>query len=180
MGVSPTPVREAFRRLSAEGLVEIVPWKGVVIQSYSEKEIKETYQCRIALEMLAVELAIGKVGDSDIEQLEEKFRKSKTVKTASELFQISTEIHELIIKLADNKKIIQLLENINSLIQHDRNITSYSKKRTLEIHNEHEKIINSIKAKDELKAKQAMKEHIENGYNYIIKMKESERSNLFS
>src|SRR5699024_11459993 len=72
MGVSPTPVREAFRRLPAEGLVEIVPWKGVVIQSYSEKEIKETYQCRIALEMLAVELAIGKVGDSDIEQLDRK------------------------------------------------------------------------------------------------------------
>src|SRR5699024_6087221 len=56
MNVSTTPVREAFRLLSVVGLVKIVPWKGVIVQSYSEKEIQETYQCRIALEVLAVQL----------------------------------------------------------------------------------------------------------------------------
>ena len=56
--VSPTPVREAFRMLAADGIVEIIPWKGVFIKKYSIEEIEEAYQCREVLEIIAVNLCI--------------------------------------------------------------------------------------------------------------------------
>ena len=66
LGVSATPVRETFRMLSMEGLVEIIPYKGVFVRKYTLEEIKSVYECRRALENLAIELAIDKLDESKL------------------------------------------------------------------------------------------------------------------
>lgn len=57
MGVSRGPLREAFRRLAAEGLLDMVPNRGAVVRRLSIREMKELFQVRIALEALAVRCA---------------------------------------------------------------------------------------------------------------------------
>lgn len=56
-GVSRGPLREAFRRLSAEGLLQIVPNRGALVRKLSYEETIELFQIRTALESLAVRLA---------------------------------------------------------------------------------------------------------------------------
>ena len=53
LGVSRTPVREAIRRLEQEGLVAMIPRKGAYVSGISLKDIREVYEIRAALEMLA-------------------------------------------------------------------------------------------------------------------------------
>src|SRR5262245_43090553 len=55
--VSRGPLREAFRRLSAEGLLEIVPHRGAMVRRLTLREMRELFQIRLGLEMLAARLA---------------------------------------------------------------------------------------------------------------------------
>lgn len=59
LGVSRGPLREAFRRLSAEGLIEIVPNRGAMVRRLSFRETQELFQIRTELEALAARLAAG-------------------------------------------------------------------------------------------------------------------------
>jgi DNA-binding GntR family transcriptional regulator len=65
MGVSRGPLREAFRRLAAEGLLDIVPNRGAVVRRLSFREMKELFQIRIALEALAVRCAAAVIDHGD-------------------------------------------------------------------------------------------------------------------
>jgi DNA-binding GntR family transcriptional regulator len=60
-GVSHIPVREAFRRLEAEGLVSIRPRHGAIVTSLSASEIEELYEMRIALECAAIRAAVPRL-----------------------------------------------------------------------------------------------------------------------
>jgi DNA-binding GntR family transcriptional regulator len=66
LGVSRGPLREAFRRLSAEGLIESVPNRGAVVRRLTATETQELFQIRAALETLAVQLAAANVAMPDI------------------------------------------------------------------------------------------------------------------
>ncbi|HZP76028.1 MAG TPA: GntR family transcriptional regulator [Pseudolabrys sp.] len=57
LGVSRGPLREAFRRLTAEGLIESIPNRGALVRRLSQQETRELFEIRAALEVLAAELA---------------------------------------------------------------------------------------------------------------------------
>ena len=63
LGISRSLLREAFRRLSAEGLLEIVPNRGALVHRLSLKEALELFQIRMELEALAARLAAQNMGD---------------------------------------------------------------------------------------------------------------------
>lgn len=65
-GVSRGPLREAFRRLSAEGLVELVPNRGAIVRRLSFREAVELFQIRGELEALAVRLAAANMANDCI------------------------------------------------------------------------------------------------------------------
>ncbi|MDR7077271.1 DNA-binding GntR family transcriptional regulator [Neobacillus niacini] len=167
MNVSPTPVREAFRRLAAEGLVKIVPWKGVVIQSFSEAEIIESYQCREALEVLAIRLAVENIDEKGIEKLRVLLNQSFEAESSTEFVSLNSEIHSVFIEYARNAKLKTLLDLVNDVIFHDRNISAYNSSRREKIIAEHMEIFNALKEKNADKAESAMRLHIKNGLEYI-------------
>ncbi|HEX6662062.1 MAG TPA: GntR family transcriptional regulator [Gaiellaceae bacterium] len=70
LGVSRGPIREALGRLASEGLVIVRPRRGAVVRSLSKEEFLELYQVREALEMMAVRLAVPRLGKEDLEELQ--------------------------------------------------------------------------------------------------------------
>lgn len=71
LGVSRTPIREALRRLSNEGLVNIYPRRFAEIATFSEEDIRDLGIMRINLDTLAVQLAVENGSNSDFYQLQE-------------------------------------------------------------------------------------------------------------
>ncbi len=68
--VSRGPVREAFRRLEAEGLISLIPRRGAVVRSLSQEEFLDAYRVREALEVLAIRLATTRLENDQLERLE--------------------------------------------------------------------------------------------------------------
>jgi DNA-binding GntR family transcriptional regulator len=67
---SHVPVREAFQRLEAQGLVVALPRRGVRVTTLSPESVKETVEMRAALEVLALKHSVPKLSDAHIDQLE--------------------------------------------------------------------------------------------------------------
>src|SRR4029079_4949724 len=68
-GVSRTPVREALRKLQANGLVEMLPRRGALLHGPSAREAREGYEVRGALEGLAASLAATCIRDDELRRL---------------------------------------------------------------------------------------------------------------
>ncbi len=167
--VSSTPVREAFRRLESERLVTIIPYRGAVVQEFSTKEVEEVYQCRRSLEVLAIELAVEHIDDEGIGKLQALVEKSKTEADFSEYVNINTTIHDTIMYYANNATLDSLLQQLQDVIYHNRNISSFNTARKKEIYNEHVRIVEALESRDKEAAAQAMSEHVMNGFEYIKK-----------
>jgi DNA-binding GntR family transcriptional regulator len=69
-GVSRTPIREALRRLSAQGLVSFTPNRGVRVRTLSREELREAFLVRAELEGLATELAVPRMTPERLVELE--------------------------------------------------------------------------------------------------------------
>lgn len=169
LGVSPTPVREAFRRLAAEGLVAIAPWRGVTVQSVSDREMIESYQCREVLEGLACRLAAGTLDEGGLAELRRLLQASRQARTASEVARRNTELHNVIIAYAGNAKLSAMLGLFHAVIQRDRSLTAYNARRRAEIHAEHAAVIEALTARDAEAAEQAMRRHVHNGFAYRLR-----------
>ncbi|HLR51817.1 MAG TPA: GntR family transcriptional regulator [Candidatus Avamphibacillus sp.] len=169
LNVSATPIREAFSRLLSEGLIKMTPYRGTIVQEFSFQEISDVYECREALELKAIDLSINKIKNEEIEELKYLLEKSAFTSTHTEYVKINSRIHDVILNCANNKLLNGFMKQIREVIIHNRNVSSYSEERKNEIYKEHKKIINAIERKSKESAKTYMKEHIQNGYNYIQK-----------
>ena len=72
MGVSRTPVREAFRQLELEGLIQIVPNKGAYVTGITEKDVKDIYMIRSLLEGLCARWATEHITEEQMEEMEDR------------------------------------------------------------------------------------------------------------
>ena len=167
LNVSATPVREAFRMLATEGLVKIEPWKGVVVQGFSQNEKKDTMECRKALELLALELFFEEMTQEDIEAIKESIQKSK-IAEEKEFSRISNSIHNVWILGSRNIKIATLLQFLGDVTSYEMTKSSRDRERKEDICKEHLDIYYGLLEKDLEKAKKALAFHIEKGYYYNI------------
>ena len=69
--VSRTPVREAFRQLEADGLIENIPNRGAFVTGLTKRDISDLFDLRGLFEVQAVEWAIRRMTSEDIDQLAE-------------------------------------------------------------------------------------------------------------
>lgn len=112
-GVSRTPVREAFKRLSAEGLIDFMPNKGAVVTRINRDEISILWDIRIFVETEAVSLAAVKATDSDkqllqsiIEQMQYEQQQNST------FFEDSVSaLNNAILEIAEVRQLSRLYSN---------------------------------------------------------------------
>lgn len=115
IGVSRTPVREAIRMLELEGLVKMIPRRGALVADISQKELRDVLEVRNALEQLAIELACERITKEQIDELKvnvAEFKRVTRTKDVTKLAQIDVEFHDIIFNATDNRRLIQMLNNL--------------------------------------------------------------------
>lgn len=171
LGVSRTPVREAIRKLELEGLVIMTARKGAEVAPINEKDLREVLEIRKSLESLACELACRNVKEADVRSLRQINREIEEAVEAEDIERITkkdVEFHEAINLITDNRRLIQMLHQLKEHIFRYRfeYIKEMKNKRT--IVDEHNRIIDSIAARDQERASREIGLHIEIQEKYIL------------
>ncbi|MCQ1529212.1 GntR family transcriptional regulator [Lutispora saccharofermentans] len=165
LGVSRTPVREALNILNGEGLLHIIPKKGIQITSLSVKKMKQIYEIRKILEPVSVSQAIRNIKPSHIEYLTNL---DKTLRTGfdrsdvTDIFKYGMDIHLYIADLSGNEVLVSILKWLREesyrgyvyyLKQYMDRCTDDERKIVEEkTINNHSKIVEALKEGDEQRA----------------------------
>lgn len=114
LNVSRTPIREALKQLEADGLIEIVPYRGAKVKSIEPDKVIEEYILRAALEGLAAELAVSHITDDDIKELEVLELEMDELLLQNDFpsyFKVNHDFHYKLYSLAGSSRLIELINS---------------------------------------------------------------------
>ena len=164
MNISRAPIREALNRLEKEGFVTITPRKGAAVAHITAQMIEDIFEIRETLESLAVKKSIGKIALEELEKVGESFKKfiNKTAneKNCVQYLALDKKFHDLLSQNCGNKKLIELLANLQEQIHWLRNISLKRIAFTGSV-KEHLAIIEALKKNNEEFIIKALLQHLE-------------------
>lgn len=172
LGVSRTPVREAFRQLELEGLIQIVPNKGAYVTGITAKDVKDIYMIRSSLEGMCARLATENITEEQLEELEENvylasFHASKG--HMEQMAELDNRFHHILYEACDSKMLQKLLQDFHQYVMRVRRKTLSTNERGMASNEEHRLIMEAIKAKNAAKAERLANLHMSNAYENMVK-----------
>lgn len=166
LGLSRSPVREAFRRLEQERLVT-VNRHGVVVQALDPRDVEELYQVRQHLEVLVARLAARNFTPKHRHTLQEILQRMSAALDAQDQARVALEsmrFHRAIAEIAGNRRLAGLVAAIGEEIQRFRSLNIQQSTRTVAVVREHRQIFAALAARDEERAARVMAQHIERSW----------------
>jgi len=160
LGVSPTPVREALRRLEAEGYVAHEPHRGTVVMWPERSDVYEVAVIRGMLEGRGAELAAKRVTTSDLDDLDELNRRLVESDEATERLALDREFHGRICEISGT----WILLNQLNLIWRALGNGTHMQIEPKEWARQHQVIIDALAAGDCSEAKAATYSHALKGF----------------
>jgi len=163
LGVSRTPLREAFRVLAAQGLVSLLPNRGAVVQQLSAKDIEETFEVISGLEAMSGELACARITDAEVNEiraLHYEMLACHAVRDLPGYYRLNYRIHDAINRAARNDVLRQTYTNINSRLQALRFRSNFDRDKWDEAVREHCEMIEALDARDGARLARVLRRHV--------------------
>jgi DNA-binding GntR family transcriptional regulator len=172
LGTSRTPVREALHSLELEGLIESIPRVGYVVKPISEQEVEEICEMRMAIEGVAARWAIEKAYKKLVEELEKNISvvEEKVSKGDVRAFvDMDARFHEIISKFSGSKRLLELAQTLRRHMLRYRIQSIYSVDNVLRAIEGHKGIAQAIRKRDLEEVNQAIRHHMEQSKNDILR-----------
>jgi GntR family transcriptional regulator, rspAB operon transcriptional repressor len=178
-GLGRTPIREALLRLAGEGWLESQPNKGTIVPAITLQGTKALFEAMKILEVGIAGLAIGQNNSSLLESMESENDQVRLAIKNGDLYALGEANHAFHSDFARCSKNEYLIRAVNEVRNQSKRLSYLSfsheipSEKSLHIHyqsvvEEHEKIILSLKKKDDLKLKETLLQHIDSFQNRII------------
>lgn len=170
-GISRTPIREAFRQLESEGYLTVIPRKGAVVVSFSQKDVEEFYAIKSILEGYAARRACENLTSKEIEKLQsinERLRLLSKNGDVKNFFRVHNDFHDLFIRSADNDKLHELINNLVRKFQRLRMASLSLPGRMRVSVEEHEKIIEAFRKRDAALSEKLVRKNAEYGGKVLM------------
>jgi DNA-binding GntR family transcriptional regulator len=165
-GVSVTPVREALRWLESEGLVNYDAHKGSTVVQAEAGATREKYQIRAVLEGLAAFLAVPKISDSDIRELESyNDRLAEPDLSAAEVNDLNRTLHFRIYEMAGSPLLLALMRLLWQSFPQGPQIVRPREESVAE----HAQLIEALKSRDAARAQAITQQHILGATAYLTR-----------
>lgn len=171
LGVSRTPIREAIRKLELEGLVVMKPRKGAEVASITLDDVNSVLEVRKHLEKLVVELACKRATAEDIERIKERqveFEESIKQGSLTDMAESDSAFHTAIYESTDNKRLIQILNNLYEQMYRYRLEHIKDDDRRSRLVEEHDALVKAIEKGDVEEATEIISGHINSQQTVIV------------
>lgn len=163
LDVSRAPVREALRRLAAEGLVTLIPRQGAAVSALSPRDLINAYQVREALEALAIQLAVPRLDPADLDELDRLHGQMAEHAAHGDIdafFAANGAFHLLFINQSGNDKLQDVYYPLAAQMRRYYVPSLYLRGGMERSIGEHREILRAIRKKDVDEAARLLAEHI--------------------
>jgi DNA-binding GntR family transcriptional regulator len=171
LGASRTPVREALRRLEAEGLLEPRGLRGSVVRALASDEVDCIFEIREALESLAARRAARAIGEPDLRKLTHYVERMRaSIDDANEMERHDTAFHDVILAVANGDRLKRMLTELREELIAYRFLSLSDEDRRHATVAEHEGILDALRARDQNAAASRTAEHIANARVAVLRL----------
>jgi DNA-binding GntR family transcriptional regulator len=174
LGVSRTPVREALYRLAQDGIVRAESRRGFYVAGFSSADVREIYDVRTALEVLAVRLALPHLSDAELAEAQQALdgvrqRIAAGDAGANEAFLvIDRAFHDLLIRVADNRRLAAMMGTLQAQVRVFQYYGIHFQHILAQSLDQHQAILTALKARDPAAAEAAMERHIQGVKDWVL------------
>lgn len=160
--ISRTPVREAIRRLEADGLVEHIPRSGAVVRRLGYAEIMELYEMRTVLEGTAARLAARAASPMELEELAAiNAEMAEARGDGARLRRLNLLFHDRLLDASRNRFLGRASQTLDKTLLILGPSAMESPDRAREAVAEHQAVLDALNARDGAAAEQAMRRHMD-------------------
>jgi DNA-binding GntR family transcriptional regulator len=179
--ISRTPLREALKVLTAEGLVRHEPRRGCFVNEVTEEDLDEIFPVIALLEGRCAREAATNATDEDLaalEALHDKLNRHAKAKRINEYYAANFAIHEAIIQLANNRWLAQVIADLRKILKLARLQQLHAPGRLEQSLSEHMAVFAALKARDPEGAEAAMRTHLTRQREALRALARTQRSRI--
>ena len=169
--VSRTPLRDAFKTLAAEGLIDLLPNKGAAVTRMSVEETEETFEVMGALEGLSGQLACERITDAEISEiraLQFEMLAAHARRDLPAYYRINHAIHNYINAAARNSVLTDTYLQINARIQSLRFRSNFNREKWDVAVAEHSAMLAALERRDGNALQRLLQQHLRNKRDVVI------------
>lgn len=174
IGISRGTVREAFRRLEADGLLEIIPNRGAVVRRLNNEQVRDLFQIRENLEGLAARLAAEHIGEGDhravFAAMWERVRRASETEQTPLFMEQNRVFHRAIVKLSGNAMLTDLIETLHLPVVMFQVGQVMPPEKILRSQQDHVRVAEAILAGDGDGAEREMRQHLKSSAEWVLRL----------
>jgi DNA-binding GntR family transcriptional regulator len=171
LAVSRTPLREAFKTLAVEGLIDLLPNRGAVVARMSVADIEQTFEVMGALEGLSGQLACERITDGEIAEIRALHYEMLAAHARRDLpayYRVNHVIHDCINAAANNAVLTQTYLQINARIQSLRFRSNFNQDKWDQAVKEHGAMLAALENRDGEALRTILQQHLTNKRDIVL------------
>ena len=172
IGISRTPVREAFHKLERDDLVTRLPKGGFAVREFTKEDVEEIFGIRSALESYAAYLATFHIPPDRISILEKKIEESERALENGDdekVVQLHTEFHDLLYKSCKSKKLTEMINNFRDYFYRYRSALLHTKEGFTNSLEGHRQMLEAMRNKNARLVERLVRKHLERGKEIVLR-----------
>ncbi|MFB3887545.1 MAG: GntR family transcriptional regulator [Thermodesulfobacteriota bacterium] len=172
IGISRTPIREAFHKLERDELVTRLPKGGFAVREFTKEDVEEIFGIRSALESYAVLLATSHISPERISILEKKIEETEKAmknRDRDKVIHLHTEFHDLLYKSCKSNKLIEMINNFRDYFYRYRPALLRNEKTVRDSIEDHRQMLGAMKKKNPRLVEKLVRNHLRKGKEIILK-----------
>jgi DNA-binding GntR family transcriptional regulator len=169
--VSRTPLREALKLLTAEGLVEHLPNRGAIAVQLSADDVAHAFEVMAALEGLSGELACARISDDELAELQAlnfEMRAHHARRDLPAYYRLNAQIHQAINRAARNPVLSEVYDRLNARLQALRFSSNFDTEKWDAAVRDHDAMIEALLARDGARLRRILVRHMQHKLEVVL------------
>lgn len=171
LGVSRSPLREAFRALEEAGLVRLEKNRGVFIRDLSDEEAAELYDVRAGMDEMVGRRLAPRITEEQLAELGAMLTELETTSArdgVNRYFELNLAFHDRLVEMTGNATLLGLYRQVVNRIHLLRRRGFSLAGSSSASHAEHRAILDALATRDPDVAARAMRQHVESGFQRAV------------